>query len=189
MARNEPSRATTNQAGAAALRDGDGGKKGKGLLWLLLGLLALALIGLAIFLIVQNAGDDDEEGIDVSGQDCPEYAGNEGKNETAEVATDPEPFFGCKVSLIGPAETVFGGDAYLMGGGEGDPILVVRGADADAFDFKQGDPTNAQGVVEEKLDAAALAEDMSQDFDPEALKDYEGKPYVSAEKAEIFGGG
>lgn len=186
MPRNEPSHAPANQAGANALRDRDG-KKGKGLLWLLLGLLLLALIALAAYLIYQAVTDDDDDGSATGGRDCPASAGAEGANETAEVATDPEPFIGCEVSLIGPAETLFGTDAYLMGGGEGGPILVVRKADADPLEFAEGDNTNAQGVVEEKLDTAAVAEDLGEDFDPAALEAYEGKPYVSAEKAEIFG--
>lgn len=187
MARkNEPSRSTTKQAGATALRDRDG-KGGKGLLWLLLGLLALALIALAIYLIAQNASDDDDEGAATGASNCPAYAGDAGQDETAEVATDPEPFFGCEVAIIGPAEQVFGTDAYQLGGGEGGPILVVRAADAEPFSFKTGDATSVEGTVEEELDAAALAEDMGEDFDPATLEEFEGKPYVSATTAEIFG--
>ena len=150
-------------------------KKGLGWLWALLALLGLAVLA---FLLIRNAGDDDPEGVGLSGQECPEYAGKEGKDETVEVATDAEPFFGCEVAIVGPVDQQLSDDAFLLATQGGEPILVVRGDDADGFDVEQGSGYGVEGTLEEELVPADL------DVDTEGLEAYEGRPYVSAKIVE-----
>ncbi len=149
-------------------------KKGLGWLWALLALLALAVLA---FLLIRNAGDDDPEGVGLSGQECPEYAGKEGKDETVEVATDAEPFFGCEVAIVGPVEQQLSDDAFLLATEGGEPILVVRG-EAEIFDVEDGAGYGVEGTLEEELVAADL------DVDTAGLEEYEGRPYVSAKLLE-----
>ena len=130
------------------------------------------------FLLIRNGGDDDPEGVGLSGQECPEYAGKEGRDETVEVATDAEPLFGCEVAIVGPVEQQLGDDAFLLATEGGEPILVVRGEDAERFDVEQGAGYGVEGTLEEELVAADL------DVDATGLDAYEGRPYVSAKVLE-----
>lgn len=150
-------------------------KKGLGWLWALLALLVLAVLA---FLLIRNAGDDDPEGVGLAGQECPEYAGKEGKDETVEVATDAEPFFGCEVAIVGPVEQMLSADAFLLATEGGEPILVVRGEGAEGFEVEDGSGYGVEGTLEEELVAADL------DVDAAGLEEYEGRPYVSAKKLE-----
>src|SRR3712207_1640523 len=131
--------------GATSLRDREQKKKGLWWLWLLLGLLVLGLIAL---LIARNAGDDDPEGVGVSGQECPDYAGREGKDETDEIASDPSPFFGCEVAVAAPVVQVLSEDAAVL---EGD-IVVVRGEGADTWEIEEGALVGVTGTMREELD-------------------------------------
>lgn len=154
-------------------------KKGLAWLWALLALLALALLA---FLLLRNAGDDDPEGVGVSGQECPEYAGKEGRDETAEVSADPTPFLGCQVALVGPVERVLSADAFLLATEGGDPIIVVRAEDADALSVAEGTSFGVEGTVEEELRLDDLG-----DVDTTGLDELAGQPYVSADLAEPSG--
>ena len=145
-------------------------KKGLGWLWALLALLALAVLA---FLLIRNGGDDDPEGVGISGQECPEYAGKEGKDETDEVATNADPFFGCEVAIVGPIEQQLSADAFLLATEGGEPILVVRGEGAEGFEVEDGASFGVEGTLEEELVAADL------DVDAAGLEAYEGQPYVS----------
>lgn len=160
----------------SASHEGKRKKKGLGWLW---GLLALLAIGLIALLLIRNAGDDDPEGVGISGQECPEYAGKEGKDETDEVSADPEPFFGCQVAVVGPVERALSDDAFLVAAEGGDPIVVVRAEDADPLEVEEGSAYGVEGTVEEELRLDDLGE-----VDPAGLEEFEGQPYVSADLAE-----
>ena len=149
-------------------------KKGLGWLWALLALLVLAVLA---FLLLRNAGDDDPEGVGLAGQECPEYAGKEGKDETTEVATNAEPFFGCEVAIVGPVDQQLSDDAFLLATKEGEPILVVRGDGVEGA-VEEGSGYGVEGTLEEELVAADL------DVDTAGLEEYEGRPYVSAKIIE-----
>ena len=160
-------------------QDKKGKKKGLAWLWALLALLLLALLA---FLLLRNAGDDDPEGVGVSGQECPEYAGKEGRDETAEVSADPTPFVGCQVALVGPVERVLSPDAFLLATEGGEPIVVIRAEDADAITVEEGTSFGVEGTVEEQLRLDDLG-----DVDTAGLEQLEGRPYVSADSTERSG--
>ncbi|CAA9251691.1 MAG: hypothetical protein AVDCRST_MAG20-2300 [uncultured Acidimicrobiales bacterium] len=151
-------------------------KRGLGWLWALLGLLLLAALA---FLLIRNAGDDDPEGVGLSGQECPEYAGKEGKDETVEVASDAEPFFGCEVAIVGPVERVLSPDAFLVATEGGDPIVVVRSEDAEGVEVEEGTGYGVEGTIEEQLRIDDLG-----DVDTAGLEEFEGQPYLSAVATE-----
>ena len=151
-------------------------KRGLGWLWALLGLL---LLGLLAFLLLRNAGDDDPEGVGLSGQECPEYAGKEGRDETSEVATAPEPFFGCQVAILGPIDQALSADAFLVAVEGGDPIVVVRAEDADELSVEEGTAYGVEGTLEEELRLDDLG-----DVDTAGLEQFEGQPYLSAVQTE-----
>jgi hypothetical protein len=157
---------------------GDDTRKKKGLGWLL-GLLALLALAVLAFLLIRNAGDDDPEGVGLAGQECPEYAGKEGRDETSEVATAPEPFFGCQVAIRGPVEQVLSPDAFLVGAQGGDPILVVRGEGTDELSVEQDGDYGVEGTLEEEL----TLEDL--DVDTAGLEELAGQPYISADTVEV----
>lgn len=162
---------------SAGGRDETKKKKGLGWLWALLGLL---LLGLLAFLLIRNGGDDDPEGVGLSGQECPEYAGKEGKDETVEVATDAEPFFGCEVAIVGPVDRVVSDDAFLVAAEGADPIVVVRSEGADGVEFEQGSSYGVEGTIEEELRLDDLG-----DLDTTGLEEFEGQPYLSAKATEL----
>lgn len=164
---------------SAGQRGDDSGKKKKGLAWLL-GLLALIALAVLAFLLIRNAGDDDPEGVGLAGQECPEYAGKEGRDETSEVATAPEPFFGCQVAILGPIEQVLSPDAFLVGAQGGDPILVVRGEGTDELSVDQEGDYGVEGTLEEEL----RLEDLG-DVDTAGLDELAGQPYISADTVEV----
>lgn len=153
--------------GSVSIADDDRDRRKKPLWWLWL-LLALAAAAIVAFLVIQNAGDDDPEGIGTTGQECPDYAGFEGKDETSEVVADPSPFFGCEVAVSAPAAELLGEDAVLL---EGD-ILVVRSEGAEPWQVTLGEMTGVVGEVEEELESE----------DP-ALEAYVGQPYIDADSA------
>jgi hypothetical protein len=165
-----------NVGSVSAGRDDKRKKKSLAWLWALLALLALALLA---FLLLRNAGDDDPEGVGLSGQECPEYAGKEGKDETTEVASDPEPFFGCQVAILGPIDQMLSADAFLVAVDGGDPIVVVRAEDADELSVEEGTAYGVEGTLEEELRLDDLG-----DVDQAGLDAYVGQPYVSADTVE-----
>ena len=171
--------ANQRNVGSVGTDRDDRKKKGLGWLWALLAILALAVVA---FLVIRNAGDDDPEGIGLSGQECPDYAGKEGRDETVEVATDATPFFGCAVAIVGPIEEMLSDDAFLVATEGGDPILVVRADGADTIDVVEGDGYGVEGTVEEALQLDDLG-----DADTTGLDEFEGQPYLSATLAEPSG--
>ena len=152
--------------GSTSLRDREPGKK-KGLWWLWL-LLALAVIALIALLVARNAGDDDPEGVGVSGQDCPDYAGAEGKDETTEIADDPSPFFGCEVAVAAPVVRMLGEDAAELEGG----IVIVRGDGVDTWDVSEGAVVGVTGEMNEELES-----------DEADLESVQGQPYIDVDEA------
>lgn len=162
-----------------------GGRRTRGLgwLWALLGLLVLVAAIVAVFLVVRNAGDDDPEGIGVSGQECPEYAGNEGRDETVEVAAEPPPFFGCQVTVLATVSEVVADGVVVLEGGEtgGEPIVVVRSDGADAFDGAEaGVLVRVDGEIEEELDVAEVVERLD-GVDEADLEPFAGQPYLDTD--------
>jgi hypothetical protein len=152
--------------GSVSTREPEGKKKGLWWLWLLLALLVLAAI--AAFLIARNGGDDDPEGVGVSGQQCPDYAGSEGKDETPEIASDPSPFYGCQVAVAAKVGAMLGTDAARLDNG----IVIVKSDGATNWDVAVGQLVGVTGTMEEKLDSN----------DP-ALASVNGTPYIDVDEA------
>jgi hypothetical protein len=163
--------------GSVSTNKRGGRKKGLGWLWLLLP--ALLLLGLLAYVLLANVADgDDAEGVDLTFGDCPSYAGPEGRDETAELASDPKRFEGCDVDIIAPVAQVIDENVVVLQGAETEdqPIILVRRDGDDPLDLEAGDPLELQGIARASLDPAALAEDLG--GDEAAYEDLDGEPYV-----------
>jgi hypothetical protein len=155
----------------------EGRRRGLGWLWLLLP--ALLLLGLVAYALLANVADgDDAEGVDLTFGDCPSYAGPEGEDETAELASEPGRFEGCDVDIIAPVAEVVDENVVVLQGPETEdqPIILVRGEGDEPLDLEVGDPLELQGTARASLDPAALAEDLG--GDEAAYEDLDGEPYV-----------
>jgi hypothetical protein len=170
----------TDVGSRSARAGGAGGapKRKLGWLWLLIPLVLLA--GLIALLVANNAGDDDTEGVTLSGDDCPGYAGEEGKDETEELAADAGPFLGCKVAVAGPVGRVIDEKGFELQGDQtgGRPILVVVGSDEESA-IRQGELVRVSGELKEKLDP----QDLPDGVDSGAYAPLAGRPYILAEEA------
>ena len=155
----------SNRDQVGSVSAGERRRRGLGWLWLLLGLLLL-LVAFAVYAVLANVADgDDAEGFDLTFGDCPSYAGPEGKDETTELAAEPERFEGCDVDIIAPVSEVVDENVAVLEGAEtgNQPIILVRGDGDDPLDLEVGDPLELQGTAKASLDPAQLAEDFGGD--------------------------
>ncbi|MBA2624455.1 MAG: hypothetical protein H0U89_02435 [Acidimicrobiia bacterium] len=169
--------------GAVAVRGGHGRRLG----WLLLLslLLLLLLAALALWAITANAGDDDAEGFDLSYGDCPSYSGTEGRNETAELAENPERFEKCTVAIDGTVVEAPGEGVLRLEdeAGGSQPIVVIVPPDADSVSVSEVDVVQVVGRAKGSFDAGSTAEDLG--IEPALLDDADGQSYVRADTVEV----
>jgi hypothetical protein len=163
--------------------DGEDYRPRSGRLWLLAPVL---LLGVLVYILLANLADgDDAVGIDFTFGDCPSYAGAGGRDETEELASDPQRFAECEVEVIGTVYEVKDVNLVIVRGPEtGErPILLVRGQGGDPIEVAGSDPIEVQGTARASLDAALLAERF--DNDPDAYAEFDGEPYVAVKRFSV----
>jgi hypothetical protein len=157
-----------------------GHRRGSGWLWLLAPVL---LLGVPVYVLLANLADsDDAVGIDFTFGECPSDAGPGGRDETTELATDPQRFTDCGVEVRAPVYEVVDVNLVILQGPEtGDRrIILVRPRSGDPMEVAGGDPVVVRGTARASLDAALLAEYF--DAEPETYREFEDEPYVAVDR-------